>query len=567
MGGGVSRNTHETNEFDAITLEILWSRILSIANQGAATLLRTAFSSVIFSSQDFRFVICDAQGTALAQSDLGEPMFVTTFPASVRALLREFPPSAIVAGDVFITNDPWLASGHLPDIHITTPVFHRGRLVAFVGSVIHVSDIGGRFGPHDAVEVFEEGLCLPIMKLYRRGELVPEIFRILEANVRAPDLQIGDIKAQQAANEVAASLLVEFMEEYGLTDLAGLSEAVQGRVEAAMRAAIRAIPDGVLEHESVIDGFDEDLRIRSRITVAGDSLTVDYTGSSPQSATAGVNCVLNCTHSQTLYSFKAILLPHLPPNEGAVKPIRIIAPEGSIFNPHRPAAVDARATVTHLLTDHLMVSLSRVVPDLVLAENGTRWILIADRAPAGGKRRITSFFLGGAMAGSARRDGLSVKFFPTKSGHTPAELFERETHILVEARELLPDSAGAGKHRGGFSQRVVLRNVGRDKVDFLFYRPRIRYPARGLFGGGDGTPGRILVNGAPPAKGLLTLRPGDRAELLTPGAAGYGDPRERRPEDVIRDVRSGLVSPERARLDYGVVVDPESGTRSVEGGA
>jgi N-methylhydantoinase B len=544
---------------DPISLEIMWSRLISIANQAAVTILRTSFSTIVAATQDFRYMITDARGDSIAQSDLGEPMFVTTFPEFIKEVLKVFPPEKLEPGDVIVCNDPWLAAGHYPDIHVATPVFHKGRLVAFSGSVIHISDIGGRFGPHDATEVYEEGLCLPIMRLYKRGVPTEEIFQILVANVRAPDMALGDIRAMVSGNEVGARLLVEFMEEYGLDDLGEVSAEVQARVEGAMREAIRATPDCALDYETWIDGLqEEDIHIVSRITIAGDHLTIDYTGSSPQTMKASVNCVLHCTHSQTLFPLKAIFAPLVPVNEGAIRPISIVAPRGSILNPTRPAPVDVRAMITHLLPDHIMDSLSRVIPKQITANMGTRWMLLADRAPKDGKRVLTSFFQAGGMGACHYKDGPSGKLFPIKAHHTPTEVFEAQTKLLVTRRNLRVDSGGPGQFRGGLSQDIELENLDETRVDFTFYRPRVRNEARGLFGGLAGAPGRIYHNGEPLRKGVLSLEQGDRAILLTPGGGGFGDPRTRDAARVAADVVDGYISIEQARHAYGVVVDPET---------
>ncbi|MBI3976960.1 MAG: hydantoinase B/oxoprolinase family protein [Chloroflexi bacterium] len=547
---------HESMAFDPISLEIIWSRLISIANQAAATLLRTSFSTIVHTSRDFRFVLTDARGESFAQSDEGVPMFVTTFPAGMKEILKVFPSERIEPGDVIIVNDPWLSSGHYPDIHLATPVFHRGRLVGFSGSVVHISDIGGRFGPHDATEVFEEGLCLPIMKLYKRGVPTDEIFQILAANVRAPDMQIGDVRAMVAGNEVGARLLVELMEEYGLDDLTDISRVIQARVEQVMRDAIRAIPDGAYDHETWVDGFQEDIRITSRITVKGDELTVDYTGSSPQTMTASVNCVLYCTEASTLFPLEAVLAPHVPTNEGVIRPISIIAPEGSILNATRPAPVDVRTMITHLLPDHIMGALARVIPDKVTAEMGTRWMLLADRAPKDGKRVLTSFFQAGGLGAAHHRDGASGRLFPITACHTPVELFEQQTRLLVSKKSLRAGSGGPGRFRGGCGQEIVIENLDETRVDFTFYRPRVRNPAQGIFGGRAGEPGAILHNGQPLRKGVLSLEQGDVAVLLTPAGGGFGDPQTRDLARVLADVADGYVGVEQARDQYGVVVDP-----------
>lgn len=544
-----------TQTWDAITLEILWRRLISIANQAASTILRTSFSTVVSSSHDFRYVLTDADGASLAQSHLGEVMFVTTFPDCVKNILAEVGTEEMKPGDVFITNDPWLAAGHLPDIHIATPVFHRGKLVAFSGSVIHVSDIGGRFGSHDATEVYEEGLCLPVLRLFDGGSLNEDLLKIMRANVRVWELVHGDVMAQVAGNAVGARLLVDFLDEYEIDDLGLLSGTLQARVESAMRAKIAALPDGEFSHQTLAEfGLgDDDILINTVVTIAGDSMTVDYAGSSPQTARAGVNCVLNCTRSLTLYPIQALLLPDVPANEGATRPIKITAPPGSVMNARRPAPVDIRAMITHLLPDHILALLAPLAPDRAPAASGIRWMLLADRQDSRTQTRtIASFFQAGGLGAAHDRDGPNAKFFPIKAYHTSVERFEREIELLVEEKALRTDSGGPGRQRGGLGQRIGLLNPTEDAVHFTFYRPLMRRPADGYLEGGAGALGRITVDARPLSSAVMTLEPGSRAVLETPGGGGFGPVTERLRESVLKDVRQGYVSQEAAATVYGV---------------
>jgi N-methylhydantoinase B len=545
------------HDWDAISLEILWQRLLSCADQAAATLLRTSFSTVVAASHDFRCAITDASGNSLAQSYYGEVMFVTSFPDCVKNIIAAVGRDHIQPGDVYLTNDPWLAAGHLPDIHVATPVFFGGRLVAFSGSVIHISDIGGRFGAHDAAEVFEEGVCFPVVRLYDRGELSRDMLAVLRANVRVPELAEGDVLAQVAANAVGARLIGEFLEEYGLDDLEGLSSTLLGRVEAAMRTRIAELPDGTYEYETHAETgiATDDVTIHSTICVDGEEMLIDYAGSSPQTQQVGVNCVLNCTRSLTLFPIHAALLPDIPSNEGMTRPIRITAPLGSVMNAQHPAPVDVRAMVTHLLPDHVMGSLAAIIPDRVTAGNGIRWMLLADRMQANrASRTISSFFQAGGMGASSRRDGPNGRFFPIRARHTPVERFELDTGLVIERKSLRPDSGGAGRYRGGCGQEIVIANPGPDTVRFSFYRPQTRRGARGYFGGDDGKPGRIRINEEELREGVLTLLPGDRATLETPGGGGFGNPAERDPRAVVEDVRQGYVSRVEAARSYGQVL-------------
>lgn len=551
--------TVKQGHWDAISLEIMWQRLLSCADQAAATLLRTSFSTVVASSHDFRYSITDAAGNSLAQSYYGEVMFVTSFPDCVKNIIAAIGAENIRPGDVYLTNDPWLAAGHLPDIHVATPVFVAGRLVAFSGSVIHISDIGGRFGAHDAAEVFEEGVCFPVVRLYDGDHLNADIIAILRANVRVPELAQGDVLAQVAANAVGARLLVEFMTEYQLEDLELLSSVLRSRVEEAMRERIAELPDGVWTYRTLAETgiSSDDITIESTITINGDSMVVDYAGSSPQTAQMGVNCVLNCTRSLTLFPLHAALLPEVPSNEGLSAPIDVRAPLGSVMNATRPSPVDVRAMITHLLPDHIMGSLAEIIPERITAANGIRWMLLADRRRNDGtSRTISSFFQAGGMGGSARRDGPNARFFPIRARHTAVERFELDTGLIVRRKRLLSDSGGPGRHRGGCGQEIMLQNPGPDTVRFSFYRPQTRRGARGYFGGIDGRPGRIMIDGLELEEGVMTLEPDQTAVLETPGGGGYGPPSDRSSALIEQDVREGYVTPQAATLAYGAMAPP-----------
>ncbi len=549
--------------WDPVTLEIMWQRLLACANQASVTILRTSFSTVVASSHDFRQMLTDVNGDSLAQSYLGEVMFSSTFPDCVKKVIAEVGVENMRPGDVFMTNDPWIGAGHLPDIHVATPVFFKDKLVAFSGSVIHISDIGGRFGPHDASEVFEEGICFPILRLCDEGTLNRDILGLLRANVRAPELAEGDVLAQIAGNQVGANLLCAFLEEYELDDVVELSRTLQSRVEQAMRARISELPDGEYVNRTIAEigvGTDE-IEMHTKLTVTGDEMVVDYSESSPQTQLAGVNCVFNCTRSMTLFPLHAMLLPNVPSNEGMSRPVKIIAPVGSIMNAQPPAPVDIRAMITHLLPDHVMGCLAPLLPERVTAPAGLRWMMLADRINgATGKRSITSFFQAGALGASATRDGPNAKFFPIKAYHTPVERFEFDTGLVVEEKSLRVDKGGAGRRRGGLGQRLVFHNPSSDPVNFTFYRPQLRHPPRGYEGGMPGTVGRIRVNGKPLTHGVMRLGPGDEATLETPCGAGFGPPHERDPELVRRDVDQGYVSATSAREIYGVALDESDGS-------
>jgi N-methylhydantoinase B len=336
-----------------------------------------------------------------------------------------------------------------------------------------------------------------------------------------------------------------------------------------MRARIAALPDGSYRNETHAETgiATDDVVVRSTITIDGDEMVVDYAGSSPQTAEVGVNCVLNCTRSLTLFPLHAVLLPEIPSNEGMTRPIRITAPAGSVMNACRPAPVDVRAMITHLLPDHVMGSLVEILGDRITAGNGIRWMLLADRRRAdGSSRTISSFFQAGGMGASGRRDGPNARFFPIRARHTAVERFELDTGLRVERKALRQNSGGPGRHRGGCGQDIELANPGPDTVRFSFYRPQTRHGARGYFGGHDGAPGRITVNGRPLTAGVLTLLPGDRANLQTPGGGGFERPDDRDVDGIAEDVRQGYVSRAEAATAYGAAGAAAAAPTSVGAG-
>src|SRR5262245_26152527 len=327
--------------FDPITLQLLWNRLIGIVDEAAITLVRTSFSQVVQECNDYSCTLMDAEGRALADNPSSIPAFIGTLPRTMRHILAVYPKEAWRPGDAVMTNDPWMGTGHLLDFTLVTPVFRGDRLVAFAGAVAHAVDVGGLSWASHAREVFEEGIRIPVSRFVEAGKLNQLLIDIIRANVRQPDLVIGDFMAMLAATAIGSQRVLEFLDDAGLDDLGALAEQIQRHAETAMRAAIRAVPDGVYRHGFDIDGFDSTLRVEARLTIAGDALEMDYAGTSPQVA-RGINSVMNYTYAYTAYPLKCALDPITPKNEGSYRPIAVVAPEGSILNPRFPAAVSAR---------------------------------------------------------------------------------------------------------------------------------------------------------------------------------------------------------------------------------
>ncbi|HEV7268969.1 MAG TPA: hydantoinase B/oxoprolinase family protein [Falsiroseomonas sp.] len=544
----------DTGRFDPVTLQILWSRLISIADEAAAALLRTSFSTIVRESNDYATVLMDAQGASLAENSTGIPSFVGLLPRTLKHMLAEIAVEELRPGDVLITNDPWMATGHLLDITTVSPVFRNGKLVAFAGATSHMPDIGGVLWSADCQEVYEEGIRILPTKLMSEGKENRELIRMIRANVRVADQVMGDVAAQVTAQTVCARRLLEFLDDTGLEDLTELSATLQARADRAMRKAISALPDGTWRHVIHADGYeDAETQIECAVTVAGDTLTVDYAGTSPQVA-RGLNSVMNYTYAYTVYPLKCALDPDTPRNEGSYRAINVTAPEGSILNPRYPAAVNARHLTGLFLSGAIYGALAQVVPGKVIADSASPSPRpVATGRDRRGDRFSQVLFGSGGMGAGEGRDGLNATAFPTNSGSGSIEAFEASCPVLIWRKDLLADSGGPGRWRGGLGQEVELEVMSDEPVRLSLIADRMKHPAAGLAGGGAGAPAVVAKQDGtrPHPKGRSMLQPGDRLLMHYGGGGGYGDPRDRDPEVVRRDVEDGYVTRNGARRDYG----------------
>jgi N-methylhydantoinase B len=541
---------------DPVFVEVAWNRLIAVVEQEAQALLRTAFTTVVRESGDLSAGVFDTTGRMIAQAVTGTPGHINSMALAVEHVLAAFPAATLAPGDVLATNDPWLASGHLNDITVVTPVFHHGRMIGLTASTCHAMDIGGRGVGVDAADCYEEGILLPVCKLYAGGQ-PQQVLDILRANVRVPDAVMGDVHAQIAGNAVGAQRCSEMMDEFGLETLDELGAAILDRSEAAMRAAIAEIPDGEYRHRLELDGFDEPIVIHCRVVVDGTNLLVDYAGSSPPSR-RGINVVLNYTRAYTTYGVKCAVAPHVPNNAGSFRPVTITAPEGCILNVLRPAPVAARHTVGLLLPDAVMGALSLAIPDRVIAQGSSCiWTVDMRGRTEDGQPFAYSFFTIGGTGARGAKDGMSVTQFPSTIRGVPVEVVEAVSPLVIHRKRIARDTAGPGRHRGGCGVDLEIGVRTHDDVLYSSVYEHVRVPPRGLFGGAAGAAGRLgLADGRTlPAKAKHWLKPGDRITLRTPGGGGIGDPFTRDPAAVADDVTRGLVSSEAAARDYGVVVD------------
>ncbi len=548
-------------EADPVGLEIMWSRLINIVEECWLTVWRTAFSLIIGEAQDFACELLDPLGNSLAHSPRAMPVFNLTLPRAVRAILERFPAETLAPGDILITNDPWICAGHLFDVAIVTPVFRGGRVVAILGTIGHVTDIGGTRDSLSAREIYEEGFQIPPMKLYRAGEPNEDLFRLLAENVRKSEQVLGDLHALISANATGAQRLVAFMEEYGLDDLAPLATVIQNRSERAIRESITRVPDGTYRSEIWNDGLGTPLRYAITVTVQGDEIDVDFPDAPPQQPRGGSNCTYNYTAAHTVYPLKCILSPGVPSNAGCYRPFRVTAPEGSILNCTKPASVNVRTRTGWYIAPNLFMALARAVPDQVQAFTGLPASITLYGQGPDGRFYSDHLFQGGGQGASAQGDGKSALLWPTSAANTSVELFETRTPALVLEKRYIPDSGGPGRHRGGLGQVVRIRKLtddGRPVYAGLFPDGVLTRTA-GLFGGQPGgvVRGVLLDEAGAVVKdygvgSLVPLeRPDQILELRLAGGAGYGDPRER-PLDLLQvDLDHGYVTPRGVTEDYG----------------
>ena len=545
----------DSSTFDPLVLETFWSRLISTVEQQAVALIRTSFTPSVAECGDLSACVFDPRGYMLAQAVTGTPGHINSMARCIMHVLAEYPADTLERGDVIITNDPWLTSGHHYDVTIVTPIFRGETLVAFFGNICHTADIGGRpYGP-DAMDVYEEGLHIPILKLFQRGQPNADLFKIVRTNVRSPEEVIGDFYSQVAGDAVGGQRLLEFMDEYGLDSIVPLADELIARSERAMREAIVALPDGIYHYETDTDGFDAPIRLALTITVDGDHLVADYAGTSPQVKQA-INVVYNYTEAYTTFGLKVALAPDVPNNEGSFRAVTVRAPEGSVLNCLHPAPTAARHLLGHFLAGMVLAALSPVLPERAMAEGmaGLWSTNVHGTGPDGNRFTLLSFLSGGT---GARRglDGLNSTAFPSGVAGIPTEVFENRSPLVMLEREFRRDSGGPGRHRGGLGHKIVYSGLRlKEPYRLSPFTDRVRHPAPGLEGGLPGAPGEFqLTDGTQlNPKRTVELWPEQLLVIGLPGGGGLGDPWERDPELVRQDVLEGLVSVEQARDAYGV---------------
>lgn len=507
-------------EFDPITLEILWARIISIVDEASATFSRASFSTLVREANDFAVILTDTEGRSIAQSSKSIPSFIGTLPATIKAFLDLYPAESLRDGDVMITNDPWLGTGHVHDVNLVVPIFADDELVGFAGIATHLPDIGGRIRSTGVREIYEEGLQIPPLKLFEAGVRNETLIAVIERNVRVPDHSLGDILGAVAGCQALGNNLRELLANERI-DLGALALILQSRSEAVMRRAIKEVPDGQYHHIVRHDGFEERIVIDCTIQIADDEMHIDYAGSSDQIARA-VNVVPAYTFAYTAYGVKVLLAPGVPNNEGSFKPISTDAPSGSILNPVYPAASGGRGIIGHMLPAAVMGALAPVLGERFGAEGSANSSFTMTGQHAGSRYAVVNFLNAGQGA-TAKRDGQTVLSFPSNLGNTPVEVMESLAPIRILHRSRRTGSGGNGQRHGGDGLSLSFEFLGDEPAVCSFITTRRIVPPAGANGGDDGLPASIEINGQAidPAEHQV-LRKGDRIDYLTAGGGGFG---------------------------------------------
>ena len=545
----------------AIDYQVMWNRLIAVVEEQATTLIRTAFSTSVREAGDLSAGLFDRRGRMMAQAVTGTPGHVNAMAESVVHFVNEIGAQNVWEGDVFITNDPWLGTGHLHDITMVTPVFRNATHIGFFACTAHVVDIGGRgFGP-DGNEVYEEGLLIPIMRFASEAGVNEDLIRLVRANVRTPDQTVGDMYSLAACNEAGDRRLQAMMEEFGIVDLDGLSDFIIDASRAATRAAIVKVPDGKFTHQMTVDGYDAPVNMQVQLDISGDHLRADFAGTSGMSR-FGVNVPEVYTRAYACYGLKCAIAPEVPNNTGSLEPFEISAPEGCILAARRPAPVSVRHVLGHLVPDVVLGALHQAMPGTVPAEGASalRNIQIYTRPSdpncALSGSEILMFNSGGTGA-RPTVDGLSATAFPSGVSTMSVEATEHVGPITVWRKDLREGSGGAGRIRGGLGQ--VIEIEARAGHDFYFNAmfDRVARAARGRDGGGLGGAGRVeLADGTPlKSKGRQMVKNGQRLRLSLPGGGGYGPPKERKRASVASDLRAGMITAAQAKQDYGYEED------------
>jgi len=564
--------THST-----VAYQVMWNRLISVVEEQAQALVRTAFSTSVREAGDLSAGVYDLHGNMLAQAVTGTPGHVNAMADAVAHFIRRIGRENMFEGDVYITNDPWEGTGHLHDITMVTPSFHKGSLVGFLACTAHIVDIGGRGFGADAHSVYEEGLYIPIMKFADRGEVDDTLVRIIRGNVREPDQLIGDVYALATCNEIGHRRLIDMMEEFGLENLEGIAEFILTNSRKATLERIAALPQTSATGSMTMDGFDRPITLQVKVSVEGDRIVTDFEGTTGVDK-KGINCPLVYTKAYACYALKVAIAPEIPNNAASLAPFEVVAPEGTIVNAVHPAPVALRHIVGHFVPDAVFDAFDKIVPLLVPAEGAgclcNFQVSLRPRtdgpAPEDARRSEVLTFNSGGSGARPEFDGLNATAFPSGVMTMPIEATEHAGPVIIWRKELREGSGGAGKMRGGLGQHMEVGAMEGHEFDIQAMFDRRDHPARGRRGGQGGAATEIAQDDgrAMTVKGKQFVPHGRKVVMAFPGGAGYGDPKERSAELVKRDLARGYISANTAQEVYGLsgadVADVEEAVRKGE---
>ena len=549
------------SEISKVAYQVMWNRLISVVEEQAQALVRTAFSTSVREAGDLSAGVYNAEGAMLAQAVTGTPGHVNAMADAVPHFIRRIGRENILEGDIYITNDPWEGTGHLHDITVVTPSFRGGRCVGFFACTAHIVDIGGRGFGADANSVYEEGLYIPIMKFADRGVVDDTLLRIIRGNVREPDQLVGDIYALATCNEIGHRRLVDMMQEFSLPDLAGVSDFILTHSRNATLERINALAAGSADGEMQIDGYSNPIDLKVRVTFAQDRVLCDWAGTSGLDK-KGINVPLVYTKAYACYALKCAIAPEIPNNAASLAPFEVTAPVDSIVNAVHPAPVALRHVIGHMVPDTIYDALDKLLPGTVPAEGAgclcNFQVSLRPRsdapAPADAVRAEVLTFNSGGSGARPAADGMNATAFPSGVMTMPVEATEQVGPVIIWRKELRPDSGGAGTQAGGLGQYMEVGARAGHEFDFQAMFDRVDHPARGRRGGAAGAPTTIAQDdgSAMQGKGKQFVPHGRRVMMAFPGGAGYGAPQGRDPKLVHRDLALGYISGDFAHTHYNM---------------
>ena len=526
-------NNNLIDDKNNIQNQVMWNRLLSVVEEQGQTLVRTAFSPIVRECGDISAGVFDLEGRMMAQAVTGTPGHVNSMAESVKHFINHFPLNTMNEGDIFITNDPWMGTGHLNDFVLTTPCFKDNKIVGLFSCTSHLTDIGGLGVGPDATDIHMEGLYIPMLKLADRGVMNETLLKLVSQNTRQPVETEGDVYSLAACNDIGCKRLVEMMNEFEIDDLKNLSDFIYDKSLSAVENEIKKIPNGVYENSMMIDGFEKDIKLEAKLTVFDKSISVDYTGTSDKSK-FGINVPLSYTKAYTCFGLSCLVSAEIPNNAGSLKPFEIDAPLGSILNAPYPAAVCARHIIGQMLPDVVFGCLEKAIPDKVPAEGAScLWNITfrgkTDRGANNNSLFAVTAVVNGGTGARPNKDGLSATAYPSGVRGTPVEINEAVAPLLFLKKEYNPGSGGKGKYNGGLGQLIEIKSAIDEDMDLLASFDRIKFPARGRLNGSNGKPGQVSIKGKGKlnGKGTQVIKAGDILQIHTPGGAGYGDYSER----------------------------------------